>query len=128
VPDHLQGVLLGDAGVDVAARLPGHGQVEALEVDQLRRVGHGLGGEGVRQVERVGVQVVGGRVAVERPADPDADPGVVQQRPDRGNRRSATPRSWPKLAIMCCSSLTPRCSVGQVVHGDRWPRSAVIDV
>jgi hypothetical protein len=23
------------------------------------------------------------------------------------------------LAIMCCSSLTPQCSVGQVVHGDR---------
>jgi hypothetical protein len=71
VPDHLEGVLLGDAGVDVASRLPRHDEVEPLEGDQLRRVRHRLGRERVGQVERVG---------------------------------------------------------GQVVHGDRWPRSAVIDV
>ena len=83
VPDHRQGVLPRDVGVDVAGRLPRHGQVEPLELDQLRRVGHRLGGERVGQVEGVGAQVVGDRVAVQGGADGRADPGVVQQRPHR---------------------------------------------
>src|SRR6478752_3569833 len=59
------------------------------------------------------------------PTDTPADRSNCQT---GGKHPSTSVRSWPNPLIMCCSSLTPRCSVGQVVHGERCPRSAETEV
>ncbi|MEJ7741858.1 MAG: hypothetical protein WKF73_04485 [Nocardioidaceae bacterium] len=128
LPQNLKCLLEGHAGVDIASRFPGHREVELLERRELRRNGDRLGGESVRQVEVVGLQVVRHRERVQGPADADRDIDPAQQCPDGRVGRVRSLVVLPKLAIMCISSLTPRCRVGQVVHGDRWPRSAAMDV
>ncbi len=62
------------------------------------------------------------------PQTPTDTPAARSSRQTGGKHSSATARSWPNALIMCCSSFTPRCTVGHVVQGERWPRSAAMEV
>ncbi len=73
----------GEGGVDVATRRAGHREVEGLEPRQHPGMRPVIDCERVGKVEGVGVEVVGSRGGVERPAHPDARAVRAQQLPHR---------------------------------------------